>query len=237
MSWHQQPLVAFDLETTGLNLETDSILTAAVSRVGAGLASEHRYWEMDPGVEIDPEAQELHGIDNQQRLRFPAIEEALPELLQHLEQQLQRSAALVVYNAPFDLTILDRAARRQGLTPLQERLPLLVIDPLVLDRAVDPWRPGSRRLTATAAAYGLAAPEQAHNANHDALVTARLAWKIGQCYDDYLNVSLPALHRQQARWARSWASSYQAHLRRQGKEETIADDWPWQPQPIEANNG
>jgi len=45
MSWHAGRLAAFDIETTGVNTESDRIVTAAVSVVGGGLGA----WVSNPG--------------------------------------------------------------------------------------------------------------------------------------------------------------------------------------------
>lgn len=56
MSWWQQPLVGFDLETTGTDPAVDRIVTAAlVDTVGARRLSATG-WLLDPGVPIPAEA-------------------------------------------------------------------------------------------------------------------------------------------------------------------------------------
>ncbi|NED09569.1 3'-5' exonuclease, partial [Streptomyces sp. SID6648] len=57
MSWISGPLVAFDLETTGTDIETDRIVTAAVVTVDADeRPPEARTWLLDPGVTIPRQA-------------------------------------------------------------------------------------------------------------------------------------------------------------------------------------
>ena len=66
MNWWQAPLVALDLETTGLSAEIDRIVTAAVVTVtgwtpdGVPVVDE---WSVviDPGVDIPTEASDIHG--------------------------------------------------------------------------------------------------------------------------------------------------------------------------------
>ena len=58
---------------------------------------------------------------------------------------------VVVYNAPYDLSLLDRECRRNGLEPIDAPGP--VIDPLVIDKAVDSYRKGKRTLEVAAAHY------------------------------------------------------------------------------------
>lgn len=63
MSWISGPLVAFDLETTGTDVETDRIVTAALVRLDPdGAVSEERTWLLDPGVAIPEQASAIHGI-------------------------------------------------------------------------------------------------------------------------------------------------------------------------------
>jgi DNA polymerase III epsilon subunit-like protein len=62
MSWHTGRLAAFDIETTGTDPESDRIVTAAISLVGAELPGEHHAWLIDPGIEIPAGAAAVHGI-------------------------------------------------------------------------------------------------------------------------------------------------------------------------------
>lgn len=66
MSWISGPLLAFDLETTGTDVETDRIVTAAVVRLEAdGSVSRERTWLLDPGVAIPEQASAIHGISTE----------------------------------------------------------------------------------------------------------------------------------------------------------------------------
>lgn len=66
MSWLGGPLVAFDLETTGTDVETDRIVTAAVVRLDAdGSVTGERTWLLDPGVAIPEQASAIHGISTE----------------------------------------------------------------------------------------------------------------------------------------------------------------------------
>lgn len=61
--WHGGPMVAFDLETTGTDIESDRIVTAAVVVLGPdGRVARERTWLVDPGVAIPEEASAIHGI-------------------------------------------------------------------------------------------------------------------------------------------------------------------------------
>jgi DNA polymerase-3 subunit epsilon len=60
MGWHREPLIGFDLETTGTDIENDRIVTAAVE-ITAGEARGHRERLADPPVPSPPEVVG-HGI-------------------------------------------------------------------------------------------------------------------------------------------------------------------------------
>jgi DNA polymerase-3 subunit epsilon len=68
MSWHTKRLAAFDIETTGVNPESDRIVTAAVSLLGGGQPAEHLSWLVDPGIEIPAGASSVHGITTERAL-------------------------------------------------------------------------------------------------------------------------------------------------------------------------
>src|SRR4051812_12370111 len=149
MSWHQELLVGFDLETTGTDVERDRIVTAALIRLeGDGRAAGKQTWLLDPGVPIPDEAAAIHGISTayvQAHGRPPAT--AIEEITEALAEALRADIPLVVMNARYDLSLLDRECRRHGVRTLTERLgraPAPVIDPLVLDKHVDRYRKGRR---------------------------------------------------------------------------------------------
>ena len=67
MSWHTGPLLAFDLETTGISTETDRIVSAAAIHLGGGQDTKPHTWLSDvDGHEIPAEATAVHGISTEQ---------------------------------------------------------------------------------------------------------------------------------------------------------------------------
>src|SRR6218665_1059618 len=110
-------------------------------------------WIIDPGIEIPTSATLIHGISTERAQREgdePA--QAVAQILTALQYLHQRGVAIVAYNAAYDFTILQHEAIRYGLTPFPESGP--IIDPFVIDKAVDRYRPGKRTLSATAEHYG-----------------------------------------------------------------------------------
>src|SRR5699024_4273484 len=103
----------------------------------------------------------------------------------------------VVYNAPYDLTLLDRECRRHGLEPINAPGP--VIDPLVIDKTVDRYRKGKRTLEVAAAHYQVAL-DDAHDAGADAIAAGRVALALLRAYPDELDIPLADLQGRQEIW-------------------------------------
>ncbi|MER0448969.1 exonuclease domain-containing protein [Streptomyces sp. Edi4] len=218
MSWAGAPMVAFDLETTGTDIETDRIVTAALIGLDAdGRTERERTWLVDPGIRIPAQAIAIHGITTEHARAHGAPKAAvITEITRAICEVLDAGTALVVMNARYDLSLLDRECRRIGVAPLTERLratPSPVIDPLVLDKHADPYRKGRRTLQALCAHYGVAL-EEAHDAAADAAAAARTARRLGETYASIGSLPLADLHALQVRAAAEQAASLQRYLRR-----------------------
>lgn len=242
MSWHTTTLLAFDLETTGTDTEYSRIVTAAALLIEVTTGTvQSRTWLADSGIDIPDEATAIHGITTE-HTRTHGHDPALVagEITTELATAWNAGAIVVAFNAVFDLTILDRELRRH--TPHHHGLSELgpVIDPLVLDRAVDRYRPGKRRLADCCTHYGIALPgTEAHTSYGDALATARLAWCLAERYPHLANMSTAELHAFQQRAHRAWAENFQHWLRQRkaadgATEEQIQavvinPEWPLHP--------
>lgn len=229
-------LAAFDIETTGVDPQSDRIVTAAVSLVGDARPSESHNWLVDPGVEIPAGATAVHGITTDQaRADGQDPAEAVDEITAVLADQLLRGVPVIAFNARFDLTCLDREARRHGVVPLVERVGgpngLLVVDPFVLDKQYDRYRRGKRTLGAVCEHYRVRL-DAAHTANADAIAAARVAWRLGQAIEELRVTELAVLHAQQIAWAAEQAASLEQYFREQGKDERVERDWPIVPLPV-----
>ncbi|MDQ2622665.1 MAG: exonuclease domain-containing protein [Actinomycetota bacterium] len=230
MSWHDGRLAAFDIETTGTDTENDRIVTAAISLVGGGAERVSLDWLVNPGIEIPAEATEVHKVTNELVLTEgrPAGQ-AIEEITAVLAGQLVEDIPIVAFNARFDLTILDREARRHGVEPLVDRVGgsdgLLVIDPYVLDKQFNKYRAGRRTLSVLCEAYGIPLTD-AHAADADALAAARLAWVLGKRNEELGTADLPMLHEEQVDWALTQAAELEEYFASKGRPETIEGAWP-----------
>lgn len=226
MSWHLGRMCGFDLETTGVDVETDRIVTATVVQVGGGQPVAPADWLANPGIDIPDAAAKVHGIttDHARDKGRPAAE-VVADVLAALGQVISAGVPVVAMNARFDLTMLDREAARYGLPPLPTGP---VIDPLVLDKQVDRYRRGKRNLTALCEHYGVNLGE-AHTSSADAIAACRVAWRIGNTRPQLAAMSLTELHTAQVGWAAEQAAGLQEYLRKSDPAAYCPPEWPLLP--------
>lgn len=231
MSWHLGRMAGFDLETTGVDIEADRIVTACIVEVGGKLPPLTANWLINPGVDIPEAATAVHGITTEKaKAEGQDAAEAVAALVAGLTQVVLAGTPLVIMNAPFDLTLLDREARRYGLKTLTDTVggDLRVIDPRVLDKRVDPYRKGKRTLTDLCAHYQVKL-DGAHSADADAIAACRVAWRIASRYAEVGRAFLNELHDQQEDWAAAQAASFQEYLRKSDPNAVIDGSWPLRP--------
>lgn len=99
--------VAVDVETTGLNYETDKIIELAVQRFRYDKAGhilevgQPRVWREDPGFEIAPQITQLTGLTSEDLVGQSIDETAALDILSSAD-------LIVAHNATFDRPYVDR---------------------------------------------------------------------------------------------------------------------------------
>jgi DNA polymerase III epsilon subunit-like protein len=224
-------MAGLDFETTGVDPETARIVTACVPQVGGGQPAAVASWLSDVGGEdIPAQASAVHGVTTERaRTEGAPAAEVVESVVAALVQVAAHDLPVVVMNARYDVTVLDREARRYGVAPLSERVDRLhVVDPLVLDKKVDQFRPGKRTLTALCEHYRVPLGA-AHTADADAVAACRVAWRLASLYPELAAMDLPELHAAQVFWAADQAASLQAHFRRRDPQAVVEPAWPLVP--------
>lgn len=257
-TWWQGRMCAFDLETTAPEPEEARVVSAAVALCGGGLATETLALLADPGVEIPEEAAEIHGITTEIARRDGSpIAEVLVAVCASLATAIAAGYPLVIFNARYDLTVLDRELRRHGVPEGLDALSpngagaILVVDPLVIDKHLHRYRKGLRQLHAMCEHHG-ATLDGAHDAGHDAIAAARLAYVLGlkgkiirrvqneterqemiALSGEWKRVrhDLRGLHAAQIAWAEEQALGLAEYFREQGNPDAdrVRTEWPWIP--------
>lgn len=210
MAWHTGPVLGFDTETTGVDVFSDRIVTAAlIRRDGDGHRTQE--WLINPGVEIPSGAAAVHGITTehaQAHGREP--QEALEQIAGALAQGLAAGEPIVGFNVSFDLTLLEAELERYGLPTLASRLggPIApVLDPLVLDRGLDRYRRGKRTLELLAVHYQVHTGDL-HDAGEDVRATLGVLDAIVSKYAEISSLPMEEVHAWQVIKHREWAENF-----------------------------
>jgi DNA polymerase-3 subunit epsilon len=230
MTYWDTRLAVFDLETTGVDVDTSRIVSACIAVLESDGSLQAQFnWLADPEIEIPEGASAVHGITTERaREDGRTAETVVGEITATIRALLAVGIPLVVYNAPYDLSLLDRECRRHRVEPLGSPHP--VIDPLVIDKAVDRYRKGKRTLVAAAERYGVEL-DDAHDAAADAIAAGRVAQAIARTFPDEVDVSFPDLHGRQQIWYAEQAAAFQQYIREvKGDESYVAESaWPLRP--------
>lgn len=218
-------IAAFDTETCGVDPTTTRIVTAAFVEPKLDATT----WILDPGIEIPDQAAQIHGITTAQaQADGMTYEDGYRDIRHHLEQHWAAGGTLAVYNASYDLTLMHHEGLRLGYPPLTVGP---TIDPFVIDRALDPYRKGSRKLVDVHAHHFPQHPTSgAHDAEWDTRAAGRLAWFLTQ-RAELADYDVDALMTAQAAWHHDRQESYRSWLLGQGRAADaaqVSSEWPIQ---------
>ena len=226
MTHWSDTLAVFDTETTGLDTRHARIVTCFLGIIGPnGAVQESHSWLADPGVDIPEQAAAVHGVTTEMaREQGRSAPDVVREIGDTVGGYLASGLPVVAYNAVYDFSILHHEMVRYDIAPLSDPRP--IIDPLVIDRAVDTYRKGKRTLGMAAAHY-LVALDDSHRADADAIAAGRVAQAILRQHEETLTGDAQWLHDQQIEWARAWAENYQKFRRGSGDPSFVASGaWP-----------
>lgn len=199
--WHKGPMLAWDLETSSADPTTARIVTATVVTIDPPAQVREKKWLVAVEDEIPAEAIAIHGITTEHAREHgedPRI--VTREIAAALSLGVRAGVPIIAFNFPYDGTVLDYELTRFGLPSLEDFCggPVRrVVDPLVIDRAVDKYRRGSRKLVDQCAHYGVRL-DGAHDSSFDAIAAARIAWALANRYPDEVGgIDLDELHERQ----------------------------------------
>lgn len=267
--WWTGSAAGFDEETDGIDVEDTRIITAGVVLTRNGETSAVS-WLLQPERGIPAECTAIHGVTTEHAREHGMSRDFAFAQLAITLADANEETPLVGHNLAFDLTILDRELRRMkmgslglsdGLVSLRldgrqiTRFP--VIDTYVIDRAVDKYRPGRRKLEPTATHYGVPMAEgSAHEVEADIRASMRVAWRIAtmaawplerltafyagrrkptevaQTVAGIRDMTLAELHASQVLWMAEQANGLRLHFTKnpdKGDAGTVSGAWPFAP--------
>lgn len=225
VTWLNSFTVALDTETTGVDVESDRIVTACIGYAPTPGKWEPSEWLINPGVQIPEGAIKVHGIDNEKAATGQDPVDALTQIHSALTDIAGRETPVVGHNLTYDLTILDREFRRHLGKPLPDDL--IALDTLVLFRRFD-FTTGGKRLEDLAYRNGIKFP--VHDATADALASLRLLHILAASNDLLPHVPVRTLRDLQAKWHAAHQEAARAKRVGNGQSgDGFSIDWPIRP--------
>jgi DNA polymerase-3 subunit epsilon len=159
----QRPLVFFDLETTGLDMQIDRIVQFAFLRINADRSQDEWKEMINPGIPIPPEASRVHHITDEMVADKPYFKDFAPLIRDFLIESDLCGFNIIRFDVPF----LQAEMERSGL-------PLDLKGKRIVDAQVIYHKNEPRDLTAAYRFYCGGDHIDAHDAMGDVRVTLQI---------------------------------------------------------------
>ena len=172
----RNPLIFFDLETTGINISSDRIVEISYLKIYPNGDEESKTTKINPTIPISVKATQIHGITDEDIKDAPPFSEVARTLAKTME-----GCDLVGYNSnKFDIPLLAEEFIRAGIDiDLKKRK--------FIDVQVIYHKKEQRTLTAAYKFYCNKELEEAHSAEADTRATCEILKAQLEMYNDLPN--------------------------------------------------
>jgi DNA polymerase-3 subunit epsilon len=171
----KNPLLFFDIESTGLNVATDRIVEISALKVMPNGDQEIKTRRLNPTIPISPEAQNIHGVSNEDVAGCPTFKEVAKSLAQWMS-----GCDFAGYNAiRFDVPMLAEEFLRAGVNFDFRKRKLVDIQNIF-------HKMEQRTLSAALKFYCNKELENAHSAEADTIATFEILEAQLDKYNDVL---------------------------------------------------
>lgn len=208
--WTDGVAYGFDTETTSADPLEAHIITAALVKFENGVAVDKREWLLNPEAPVGA-SEEIHGFSDEfLKANGSDYRTGVREIADMIAMLLKGRKPLIVVNAAYDLTVLEKQLADLKLPTLTERVPydtwVSVVDPQVLARGVEHFirrefvKGRNFKLESLAERYEIPFDGDAHTAAADATVGALLAFHLTRSTDELRKLGPLALTALQKEW-------------------------------------
>jgi DNA polymerase-3 subunit epsilon len=225
--WIDGELLAFDLETTGIDKFEDVPVSFALVWFDDHQIVRSRAELVNPEREIPAGASAVHGISTERAMAegMPMVD-AVSEVANALLDASRRGVPVVGFNLQYDLTMIDarlRALGRPGLLEAGWQGP--VLDPLIIERKLYSKYERSR-LSDVCGRYGVI-NEAAHDASGDAIASVRVLEEQAKKFTQMLATGLPRMTEVQRDWHEEWAADFHDYRLTKFGDGLLDDEFDW----------
>ncbi len=107
----KNPIIFFDLETTGINISADRIVEIAILKIHPGGKEDIKTYRINPEMPIPPQASEIHGIFDNDVIDSPTFKQVAKQLANFME-----GCDIGGFNSnKFDIPLLAEEFLRAGI--------------------------------------------------------------------------------------------------------------------------
>jgi DNA polymerase-3 subunit epsilon len=172
----KNPIVFFDIESTGLNVATDRIVEISIVKINPDGSEEIKTRRINPTIPISPEAQKVHGISDEDVKNEPTFAQIAKSLAKWME-----GCDIAGYNSmKFDIPLLSEEFLRADVDFDFRKRKLVDVQNIF-------HKMEQRTLTAAYKFYCQKDLENAHSAEADTLVTYEILKAQLDKYPDLQN--------------------------------------------------
>ncbi len=227
VEWVKENFIVLDFETTSADpkvarpVEMGLIITNPENEIVEDFSV-----LVDAGVKIPEEATKIHGITTEDiRARGMSSKDVITKLIDVLVAY--EELPIVIYNVPYDWGMVTEEIKRIGahITAKVAHREMLFVDPLLIDRKLDKYRKGSRKLSDVCTHHKIDL-EDAHSAKADAHATSKLLRALINKHSQLKTMSLEELYKKQTDWFSEWKRHTNNFWFRTGNPNKITNGWP-----------
>lgn len=184
LTFEHTPIIVFDTETTGVNIENDQLLSIGAVKLVNDTIDLNDTFEMHVKSELfNPDAVEIHGL--RQSGDYEQMDE--PQAIEAFVNYIGNSV-LLAHHAAFDVAMINKSLKKMGLNGLKNK----VLDTGILYKKLEGVEQKHFALDELLNQFNIPAHDR-HTATGDAYLTALVYFKIVNQLKKERQTTLPDL--------------------------------------------